>query len=46
VYGLSNAAYVAEKAYQDVLAQISAEDPSMPERLIQQWVHPSLIVPI
>jgi hypothetical protein len=36
VYGLSNAAYAAEKAYQDVVAIISADDPSMPERLIEQ----------
>lgn len=36
VYGHSNAAYVAEKAYQEVLGIINSVDPTLPERLIQQ----------
>lgn len=38
VYGVSNAAYVAEKAYQHVFGLLSAEDPAMPNRLIQRCV--------
>lgn len=36
VYGLSNAAFVAERAYEEVLARVRRIDPNLPERLIQQ----------
>lgn len=36
VYGLSNAAFNAERAYEDALTTIQRVDPSLPERLIQQ----------
>ncbi|BEJ11139.1 hypothetical protein CspHIS471_0105610 [Cutaneotrichosporon sp. HIS471] len=38
VYGHSNAAFVAEKAYQDVLAIINGVDPTLPDRLIQHFM--------
>lgn len=36
VYGLSNAAFVAERAYEEVLGRLTRIDPSLPDRLIQQ----------
>ncbi|TXT07091.1 hypothetical protein VHUM_03261 [Vanrija humicola] len=38
VYGLSNAAFVAEKAYQHVIGILASVDPRMPERLIQAFL--------
>lgn len=42
VYGLSNAAYVAEKGYTEVLAIIKAEDESLPDKLIQHFMNRTL----